>query len=69
MIVVTILSMFFTGWLYKLNTPEFSKVNRSQFGKGTNFKQVIVEFIGNNCYIPTRGNCFITCVIYFTDKD
>ena len=59
----------FTGWLYKLNTPEFKKVNRSQYGRGTDFKQDIVEYIGNNCYIPTSGNCFIKCINYFTKKD
>ena len=33
----------FTGWLYKLNTLEFKKVNRSQYARGTAFKQDIVE--------------------------
>ena len=61
--------VIFTGWLYKLNTPEFKKVNRSQYGRGTDFKQDIVEDIGNNCYIPTSGNCFIKCINYFTKKD
>ena len=59
----------FTGWLYKLNTLEYKKVNRSQYGRGTDFKQDIVEYIGNNCYIPTNGNCFIKCINYFTKKD
>ena len=53
----------FKRWLYKLNTLEFKKANRSQNGKGTNFKQDIVEYIGNNCYVPTNGNCFINCII------
>ena len=35
--------VIFTGWLYRLNTPEFKKVNRSQYGRGTDFKQDIVE--------------------------
>ena len=61
--------VIFTGWLYKLNTPEFKKVNRSQYGRGTEFEQDIVEYIGNNCYIPTSGNCFIKCINYFTKKD
>ena len=61
--------VIFTGWLYKLNTPEFKKVNRSQYGRGTDFKQDIVEYIGNNCYIPTSGNCFINCINYFIKKD
>ena len=60
--------VLFTGWLYKQNTPEFKKVNRSQYGRGTDFKQDIVEYIGNNCYIPTSGNCFIKCIKYFTKK-
>ena len=61
--------VIFTGWLFKLNTREFKKVNRSQYGRGTDFKQDIVEDIGNNCYIPTSGNCFIKCINYFTKKD
>ena len=61
--------VIFTGWLYKLNTPEFDKVNRSQHGRGADFKQDIVEYIGNNCYTPTSGNCFIKCINYFTKKD
>ena len=61
--------VIFTGWLYKLNTPEFKKVNKSKYGKGTDFKQDIVEYIRNNCYIPTSGNCCIKCINYFTKKD
>ena len=33
----------FTEWLHQKNTPEFTKVNRSQFARGTDFKQDIVE--------------------------
>ena len=54
--------VIFTKWLYILNTAEFRKVNRSQYGGGTDLKQDIVEYIGNNCYIPTSGNCFIKCI-------
>ena len=60
--------VIFTGWLYKLNTPEYKKVNRSRYGRGTHFIENIVEYIGNNCYIPTSGNCFIKCINYFTKK-
>ena len=55
----------FTKWLYQSNTPEFNKVNRCQCGRGTDFKQDIVEYIGNNCYIPTSGNCCIECINFF----
>ena len=27
----------FNGYIYKLNTPQFNKVNRSQYGNGCNF--------------------------------
>ena len=33
------------------------------------FKQDIVEYIGNNCYIPTSDNCFMKCINYSTGKD
>ena len=53
--------VIFTGWLYKYNTPEIKKIIRSQYGRGTDFRQGIDEYIGNNCYIPTSGICFIKC--------
>ena len=59
----------FTGYVYKLNTPQFNRVKRSQYGRGTDFGEDIVEYIGNNCYIPSSGNCFIKCINYFTKKD
>ena len=61
--------VIFTGWLYKLKTPEFKKVSRSQYGRGTVFKQHIAEFISNNCCFPTSGNCFINCINHLTGKD
>ena len=48
----------FTGNLYKLNKPQFNTLNRSQYEKGTDFKQNIVEYTSNKCYIPTSGNFF-----------
>ena len=54
--------VIFTGWLYNLNIPEYNKVNRPQYGKGTKFEQDIVDYTSNNCYIPTNGNCFIECL-------
>ena len=31
--------------------------------------QEIVEYHGQNCYIPSSGMCFIKCIKYFTKKD
>ena len=53
--------VIFKGWLNKLKTCHFIRVNRAQYGIGTDFKQDFVENISNNCYIPTSGNCFIKC--------
>ena len=61
--------VFFTGYVYKLNTPQVNKVNRSQYARGTNFRHDIVEYIGNEGYVPTSGTCFIKCIKYFTEKD
>ena len=58
-----------TGYVYKINTPQFTVVKRSAYGKGTNYMQEIVEYHGHNCYIPTSGMCFIKCFNYFTKKD
>ena len=49
----------FTGSVYKLNIPKFNVVKRSVYAKGTNYMQEIVEYHGQNGYIPTSGHCFI----------
>ena len=59
----------FTGYVYKLDTRQFKVVRRSTYGKGKNYMQEIVEYHGQNCYIPTSGMCFIKCINYFTKKD
>ena len=62
----------FSGYIYKLNTPQFNKVNRSQYGNGCDFKHEINEineFRGNICFIPTKGFCFVKCVNFLTGQD
>ena len=59
----------FNGYIYKINTPQFNKINRSQYGNGCSFDKIIVEYRGNNCYIPTKSYCFIKCVNYLTGQD
>ena len=34
----------FKGLIYKINTPQFNKVNRSQYGNGCSFDKIIVEY-------------------------
>ena len=45
----------FNGYIYKITTPQFNKVNRSQYGNGCSFDKLIIEDRGNNCFIPTKG--------------
>ena len=61
--------VIFSGYIYKLDTPQFKVVKRSAYGKGTNHMQEIVEYCGKNCYIATSGMCFIKCINRFTKKD
>ena len=59
----------FNGYFYKIDTPQFKLVNRSQFGNGCDFKHEIIEYRGDNCYIPAKGYCFVKCNNYLTGLD
>ena len=59
----------FNGYIHKINTPQFNKVNRSQYGNGCSFDKIIIEYRGNNCFIPTKGYCFVKCINYLTGRD
>ena len=58
----------FNGYIYKINSPQFNKVNRSQYGNGCSFDKIIIEYRGKNCYIPTKGYCFVKCINYLTGQ-
>ena len=59
----------FNGYIYKINTPQFNKINRSQYGNGCSFDETIDEYRGNNCFIPTKGYCFVKCINFSTGQD
>ena len=59
----------FNGYIYKINTPQFNKVNRNQYGNGCSFDKIIIEYRGNNCFIPTKNYCFVKCISYLTGQD
>ena len=59
----------FNGYFFKLDTPQFIKVNRSQYGNGCDFKHEIIEYRGNNCFTPTKGYCFAECINFITGQD
>ena len=52
----------FIGYLSKVDTPQLNLVNRSKFGNACDFQHEIFEYRGNNCFIPTKGYCFIKCI-------
>ena len=58
----------FNGYIYKINTPQLKEVNRSQYGNGCSFDKIIVEYCGNNCFIPTKGYCFVKCINFLTGQ-
>ena len=59
----------FNGYIYKINTPQFNKVNRSQYGNACSFDKIFIEYQGKNCFIPTKGYCFIKCINFLTVQD
>ena len=61
--------VIFNGFIPKINTPQFNKVKRSQYGNGCSFDEITIEYRGNNCFIPTKGYCFIKCINYLTGQD
>ncbi|ESP04509.1 hypothetical protein LOTGIDRAFT_170755 [Lottia gigantea] len=59
---------YFTGSIFLLK-DNFKEIKRSKVGRETELLKKINEYIGENCYIPTDGNCFIKCVNYVLNKD
>ena len=59
----------FIGYIYKLDTPQFSKVNRSQYGNGCHFKHKLFEYRSNTCFIPSNGYCFVICINFLTGQN
>ena len=59
----------FNAYIYRIKTLQFNKINRSQYGNGCNFKHEIIEYRGNNCFVPTRGYCFVKCINFITVQE
>ena len=57
------------GYIYKINTPQFNLVNRSQYGNGCDFKHENIENQGDNCFIPTKRYCFVICINFIAGDD
>ena len=62
------LSIYYTGNIYRY-FKTFRKVNRSDYGRGANEFNNVLECQGDNCYIPSGNGCFLKCINYIFDKD
>ena len=58
----------FTGYVSKLKPPQFKTVRGSAYAEATNYMQEIIEYHGQNCYIPTCGKSFINVIIILLKK-
>ena len=61
-------SIYYTGNIYRY-FRNFKRVNRSEYGRGANEFNNILEYQGDNCYIPNGNGCFLKCINYIFDKD
>ena len=44
-------------------------MNRSQYGNRCDFKHEFIGYRGNNCFIPTKGYCFVKCINFLPRED
>ena len=44
----------FNGYIYKMNTPQFNRVVRSDYGIGCDFKHEFIKNRGNDCFVTTK---------------
>ena len=58
----------FIGYFYKMNTPQFVLVNRSQNGNACDFEHEIIEYRGKNCFIRKKEYCFVECVNFLSSE-
>ena len=61
-------SIYYTGNIYRY-FKKFKPITRSEHGRGANEFNNILEYKGNNCYIPSGNGCFLKCINYIFNKD
>ena len=61
-------SIYYTGNIYRY-FKNYKRINRSEHGRGANEFNNILEYEGDNCYIPNGNGCFLKCINYIFDKD
>ena len=61
-------SIYYTGSIYRY-FRNFKRVNRSEYGRGANEFNNILQYEGKNCYISSGNGCFLKCINYIFDKN
>ena len=61
-------SIYYTGNIYR-HFRNFTRVTRSEHGRGANEFNNILEYEGRNCFIPSGNGCFLKCINYIFEKD
>ena len=61
-------SIYYTGNVYRY-FRNYSRVNRSKYGRGANEFNKILDHKGKYCYIPSGNGCFLVCINYIFKKD
>ena len=61
-------SIYYTGNIYRY-FRNYKRIIRSEHGRGANEFNNILEYEGENCYIPSGNGCFLKCINYIFDRD
>ena len=61
-------STFYIGNIYRY-FRNFKRVSRSEHGGGAKEFNNILQYEGENCYIPNGKACFLKCINYIFKKD
>ena len=61
-------SIYYTGNIYRY-FRKFKRVTRSEHGRGANEFNNVLEYEGENCYIPSGNGCFLKCNNYIFRED
>ena len=61
-------SIYYTGNIYRY-FRKFKRVTRSEHGREANEFNNILEYEGENCFIPSGNGCFLKCINYIFKKD
>ena len=61
-------SIYYTGNIYRY-FRKFKRVTRSEHGRGANEFNNILEYEGENCFMPSGNGCFLKCINYIFKKD